>query len=223
MLFAGAKVQLFSLSLTFSANFFSFVQQSLALTNDNYIIISAIHNGTFFVLARTTIDDDVYQVLVTVVNLFRVGEVRVDFVFFVGQGGGHDRTPELLHDVRYDWLVGDADADGLLLALEDARDVVVGLQNESERPWQVAFHHLEHIVVVGLCKFTQHTEVVEDKREVSLLLLDAFDLADALEGARVVDAAAQAVQGVGGEDDGPSSASVPSTLHWLPWPSTSST
>jgi hypothetical protein len=43
---------------------------------------------------------------------------------------------------------------------------------------------------------------VEDEREVGLLLPDTFDLADALEGARVVDATAQAVQGVGGEDDG---------------------
>ena len=60
LVFAGAKVRLFSLSRTFSANFFSFVQQTLALTNDNNLIVSAIHYGAFFVFARTTIDDDVH-------------------------------------------------------------------------------------------------------------------------------------------------------------------
>ena len=188
--------------MTFSANFFSFVQQSFALTNDNNLIVSAIHYGTLFVLARTAIDDDVHQVLVAVVDLLRVGEVGVDFVFLVSQRRGHDGTTKLPDDVGDDRLVGDADTDGLLLALEDARDVVVGLQNEGEGSRKIALHHLEDIVVDGLGELTQHAEVVEDEREVGLLFLDAFDLADTLEGARVVDAAAQAVQGVGREDDG---------------------
>ena len=61
----------------------------------------------------------------------------------------YDGRAELLHDVGDDRLVGDTDADGFLLALEDARDVVVGLQNESERSRQVALHHLKDIVVDG--------------------------------------------------------------------------
>ena len=172
------------------------------MSNDNYLIVSAIYNGALFVLARATIDDDVHQVLVALINLLRVGEVGVDLILFISQGGGHDRRTELPHDVRDDGLVGDADTDGLLLALEDARDVVVGFQNEGEGPRQVALHHLEDVVVDGLGELAQHAEVVEDKREVGLLLFDALDLADALEGARVVDAASQAVQGVGREDDG---------------------
>ena len=43
---------------------------------------------------------------------------------------------------------------------------------------------------------------MEDKRKVGLLLLDAFDLADTLEGAWIVDATAKTVQGVCREDDG---------------------
>jgi hypothetical protein len=39
---------------------FSFVQQSFALTNDNYLIVSAIHDSAFLVLACATIDDDVH-------------------------------------------------------------------------------------------------------------------------------------------------------------------
>ena len=163
LVFAGAKVRLFSLSRTFSVNFFSFVQQTFALTDDNNLIVSAIHYGAFFVFARTTVNDDVHQVLVTVVNLLRVGEVGVDFVFLIGQRGGHDGRTELPDDVSDDRLVGDTDADGFLLALEDAWDVVVGLQDEGERPRQVTFHHLEDIVVDGLGELAQHTEVVEDK------------------------------------------------------------
>ena len=68
-------------------------------------------------------------------DLLGVGEVGVDLVFLVGQRGGHDGTPELPDDVGDDGLVGDADADGLLLALEDARDVVVGLQDELLISW----------------------------------------------------------------------------------------
>ena len=90
-------------------------------------------------------------------------------------------------------MVWNADADGLLLALEDARDVVVGLQDESERPRQVALHHLEYVVVDGPGELAQHAEVVEDEREIGLLLLDAFNLADAFEGVWVVDATAQTV------------------------------
>ena len=45
---------------------------------------------------------------------------------------------------------------------------------------------------------------MEDEREISLFLLDALDLADALEGARIVDATSQTVQGVGRKDDGAS-------------------
>ena len=131
-----------------------------------------------------------------------VGEVGVDVVLLVGQRSGHDGRAELPDDVGDDGLVGDTDADGLFLALEDARDVVVGLQNEGERPGQVALHHLEDIIVDGLGELAQHAEVVEDEREIGLLLLDALDLADALKSARAVDAATQAVQGVGGEDDG---------------------
>ena len=99
-------------------------------------------------------------------------------------------------------MIGDADTDGFLFALEDAWDVVVGLQDEGECSRKVALHHLEDVVVDGLGELAQHAEVVEDEREVGLLLLDAFDLADTLKGARVVDATSQAVQGVGGEDDG---------------------
>ena len=200
--FAGAKVLLFFFMTTFQLQFFSFVQQTFTLTDDNNFIISTIHNSTRLIVARSAIDDDVHQVLVAVVNLLWVGEVGVDLVFLVGQRSGHDGTPELLDDVRDDGLVRDADANGLLFALEDARDVVVGLQNEGERPGHVTLHHLKDIVVDGLGELAQHTEVVEDKRKVGLLLLDAFDLAYALEGARVVDATAQAVQSVGGEDDG---------------------
>ena len=150
--FAAAKVRLFSLSGTFCAKNFSFVQQTLALTNDNYLIVSAIHDGTLLVLARTTIDDDVHQILVTVVDFLRVGEEGVDFVFLIGQRSGHDRRAELPDDVGDDRLVGDADTNGFLLALEDARDVVVGLQDEGERPWQVALHHLEDVVVDRPCE-----------------------------------------------------------------------
>ena len=42
-----------------TATFFSFVQQTLALTKDNNLISSAIHYGTFLVVASTTIDDDI--------------------------------------------------------------------------------------------------------------------------------------------------------------------
>ena len=66
-------------------NFFSFVQQSLALANDNYLIVSAVNYGTLLVFTCTTVDDDVHQVLVTVMNFLGVGEVGVDFVFLVGQ------------------------------------------------------------------------------------------------------------------------------------------
>ena len=82
-IFAAAKVLLFSLSWLFSRNFFSFIKPALALTDDNNLIVSAIHNGTLFVLTCTTIDDDVHQILVTVVDFLRVGEVRVDLVFLV--------------------------------------------------------------------------------------------------------------------------------------------
>ena len=134
-------------------------------------------------------------------DFFWVGEVGVDFVLLVGQRCGHDGGTKLPDNVGDDGLVGDAYTDGLLPALEDARDVVVGFKDEGERPRKVALHHLEDVVVDGLGELTQHAEVVEDEREVGLFLADALDLADAFEGAWVVDAAAQAVQGVGREDD----------------------
>ena len=171
------------------------------MTDDNDFIISAIYHRAFFVLTRSAIDDDVYQVLVAVVDFLRVSEVGVDFVFLIGQRSGHDGRAELPDDVGDDGLVRNADADGLLLALEDAGNVVVGFKDEGERPGQVALHHLEDVVVDGFGEFAQHAEVVEDEREVGLLLLDALDLADALKGARVVDAAPETVKRIGRKDD----------------------
>ena len=133
-------------------NFFLFVKPAFALTNNNNLIVSAIHYGTLFVLTSAAIDDDVHQVLITVVDFLRVSEVGVDFVFLVGQRSGHDGLAELPDDVGDDGLVRDTDADSFLFALENARDVVVGLKDEGERSGQVAFHHLEHIVVDRLCE-----------------------------------------------------------------------
>jgi len=185
----------------FFAQIFFLVQNAFALSDDNNLIVSAIHHGAGFVVARSAIDDNIDQVLVALVNLLGVGEVFADFVFFVEQRSGHNGRAKLPDDVGDDGLVGDADADGLFLALEDARNVVVGLQNEGERSGQVALHHLEDIVVDGLGEVAQHAEVVEDKREVGLLLADAFQLADALQGLGLVDAASETIDGVGGEDD----------------------
>ena len=153
-------------------------------------------------LTDTTVDDDVHQVLVLLVDLLGIGEITAELVVFVHQGRGHDRGPQLLHQVRDDRLVRDADADGFLLALEDARNVVVGFQDEGEGTGQVAFHHLEHVVVDGLGEVAQHTEVVAHELEIGFLLADAFDLADALKGALVADAATETVKRVGREDDG---------------------
>ncbi len=85
ILFCGCKSTTFFVINDFFSRFFLFVQQSLALTNDNNLIVSAIHNGTLLVFTCATVDNDVHQVLVTVVNLLWIGEVRVDFVFLVGQ------------------------------------------------------------------------------------------------------------------------------------------
>jgi len=186
---------------TFQLQFFSFVQQTFTLTDDNNFIISTIHNSTRLIVARSAIDDDVHQVLVAVVDFLGVGEVFADFVLLVKQRSGHDGRAELPDDVGDDGLVRDTDADGFLFALEDARDVVVGLQNESEWARQVALHHLEDIVVDWLGEVRQHAEVVEDERKVGLLLADAFQLADTLQGLGLVDATTKAIDGVGGEDD----------------------
>ena len=110
----------------------------------------------------------------------------------------------LSDDVGNDGLVGNADADGFLFALEDARDIVVGFKNKGERARQIAFHHFEDIVVDGFGEIAQHTKVVEDERKVGFLLAYAFNLADALKGLGLVDAATQTVKRVGREDDGTS-------------------
>ena len=171
------------------------------MSEDNGFIISAIHNRAGFIVTSAAVDDDVHQVLVTVMDFLRIGEVGVDFVVLVGKRSGHDGRAEFPDDVGDDGLVGDAYADGFLLALENAWNVVVGLQNEGERAGQVAFHQLEHVVVDGFGELAQHTEVVEDKGKIGLFFSDALQLADAFQGLGIVDAAAQAVKGVGGEDD----------------------
>lgn len=185
----------------FLGQFFLFVQITLALSDDNNLIISTVHNGAGLIVARAAVDDNVHQILIAFVDFLRVGEVFADFVFGVKQRSGHDGRAELPDDVGDDGLVGYADADGLLLALEDARDVVIGLQNEGERTGKVALHHLEHVVVDGLGEVAQHAEVVEDKGEIGLLFANALELADALQGLGLVDAASQTVNRVGGEDD----------------------
>ena len=65
-------------------------------------------------------------------------------------------------------MVGDADTHGLLLALEDAGDVVVGVQDESERAGQVSFHHLIDLVADGAGKLAQHAEIMELLGESSI-------------------------------------------------------
>ncbi len=90
ILFAGAKVLLFSLWWPFRSEFFSFVEPTFALTEDNDFIISAIYHSALLVFARAAVDDNVHQVLVAVVDFLRVSEVGVDLVFLVGQRSGHD-------------------------------------------------------------------------------------------------------------------------------------
>ena len=84
-LFCGCKSTAFFVTVAFFAKIFSLIQLAFALTNDNYFISSAIHNGALLVFARATVNDDVHQVLVTVVNFLWVGEVGVDFVLLIGQ------------------------------------------------------------------------------------------------------------------------------------------
>lgn len=130
-------------------HFFCLVEDAFTLACYNYLIISAINDGAWRVVTRTTVDDDVNFVLVALVDFFGVGEIAAHFVFVIDDGGGHEGRTELFDEVGDDGLVGDADADGLFLALEDARHVVVGVEDESESARQVAFHHLEDVVADG--------------------------------------------------------------------------
>ena len=82
-LFCGCKSTAFFVTEAFVGKIFSSVQLAFALSDDNYFISSAIHNGALLVVARATIDDDVHQVLVAVVDFLWVGEVFTDFVLFV--------------------------------------------------------------------------------------------------------------------------------------------
>ena len=66
---------------------------------------------------------------------------------------------------------------------------VVGIQDEGKRTGKVAFHHPIKFVADGFGELTQHTEVVEDEREVGLLLTDTLDLADALKSFWAMDVA----------------------------------
>ena len=152
-------------------------------------------------LAGATVDDDIDQVLVTFVDLLGIGEIAAHLIFLIHQGGGHDGGAQLFHQVGDDGLVGDADAHGLLLALEDPRDVVVGIEDESEGAGEVAFHHLIDLVADGTGELAQHAQVVEDEREVGFLFLDALDATDAIQHLWAADVAAHAIDRVGREDD----------------------
>ena len=49
-------------------------QDTLALTSDKYLIISAIHNSTLLVFTESAIDDDVDTVFVTLKYLLRISQ-----------------------------------------------------------------------------------------------------------------------------------------------------
>ena len=100
-------------------------------------------------------------------------------------------------------LIRDTDTDSLFIALENARNIVVGFQDEGESAWQIALHHLEHLVADGFCKLRKHAEVVEYKRKMGFLLADALYLRNALVSFIAVDTATYAINGVGRENDNP--------------------
>ena len=63
---------------------------TFALTHDVNLVFGAVDHGTGHMLAGTTVDDDVYDVLVAFVDLFRISEIASHFVLFVDNRGGHD-------------------------------------------------------------------------------------------------------------------------------------
>ena len=82
--FCGCKSTVFFVIADFLAKKYFLVQFSLALSKDNNLVISAIYYGTLYVFTCAAVYYDVDNVLISLINILRVGEVGVDFVLFVG-------------------------------------------------------------------------------------------------------------------------------------------
>ena len=117
----------------------------------------------------------------------------------MGQGSRHDRSIQQSGYFADNGIVWHADAHLLAVAeyFGQSRSTV---QNESERSGQVAFHQFESIVVYfGI--FADGSQVVADDGQVVLLRVDAFEAANAFDGAFFQSVATDGVFRVGGIDE----------------------
>ena len=61
-------------------------------------------------------------------------------------GSGHDGIAQQFDNPDGDVVVGNTDANGLFLALEEVGNRVGGVQYEGEWAWQCTPHHLESMI-----------------------------------------------------------------------------
>ena len=151
--------------------------------------------GTFH-FSDTSVNDEAYCVAPLLINQFGVSDVFNVLLLIMGQGGGHDGCIQQAGYFADDGVVGHADAHFLAVA-EDFGQACRPVQDEGEGTRQVPFHQFESVVVhFGI--FADAAQVVADDGQVVLFGVDAFQLADALDGTLFQPMAAQGIACVGG-------------------------
>ena len=176
------------------------INVAFAFAHDLDVTAGAIHHRGRRVVAVSAIDDDVHLAVVFLMDELRVGGV-FDYLVIVFHGSGEDRVAQLAHNLADDVVVGHANADGLLVALQQFGHVVVGLQDESERAGQHFFHRFEDVVGDGFGVVGEVAQVGTDEGHGVFLLLVAQYLRDPFHAFGFENIAANTIDGVRRIDD----------------------
>ena len=173
---------------------------ALAFTHDLDVAAGAIHHRGGRVVAVAAVNDDVHLAVVFLVDELGVGGV-LDHLVIVFHGSGEDGVAQLAHNLADDVVVGHADADSFLVALQQFGHIIVGFQDECERSREHFFHHFENVVGDGLRVVREVAQVGADEGHGVFLLLVTQYFRDSFHAFGFEDVATDTIYSIGGVDD----------------------
>ncbi len=164
-------------------------------------VYGAIDNCAGYVVAPASIHDEIDLMSEQFFNHLGVNQ---DFLLiFQGQGGAEDGMAEFAEYGLTNGMVGYANTDGFAFGAQNFGHFFAGFQNKGIRAGQVLFQKAVQWRADGLGILAEVAEVAAQEGELHLEGIDAFNLADALNGFGVLNAAADAIDRIGGINDDP--------------------
>lgn len=173
--------------------------RAFAFTDDLDIAAGAVYDGRGFDGADAAIDNDIYEVVIALLDELGVGEIFGFKVFVLGSHrSGNQRGTEFLDDGVADGLGGDSDTDGLVGILVVAGHIAVGIHDEGGSTGKGSFYEGEEAFVHRSHEVGHLGKVGTEHREFGLFERETFELGQLFDRLLMVDAAGKGVERVGG-------------------------